>query len=97
MASNVFVDIETVDTFSKNIKNKASNMNNILDELISATMEMENFFETPTAKKMKESLITYLNNSKITCEELDEIGNNVDLSKRRYELAINSMVESTRG
>lgn len=97
MASNVYVDIETISKFSIDLKEEASNMNSILSDLISMTMDMEKFFDTPTAKIMKESLINYLNESINTCNLLDIIGENVNKSKLIYETAINNIYKSIRG
>ena len=97
MASNVYVDIETISKFSIDLKEEASNMNSILSDLISMTMDMEKFFDTPTAKIMKDSLINYLNDSITTCNLLDTIGENVSKSKSIYETAINNIDSSTRG
>ena len=97
MASNVYVDIETISKFSIDLKEEASNMNSILSDLISMTMDMEKFFDTPTAKIMRDSLINYLNDSITTCNLLDTIGENVSKSKSIYETAINNIDSSTRG
>ena len=97
MASNVYVNVETIDKFSTDLKGEAASLNSILSDLITMTMDMEKFFDTPTAKIMRDSLINYLNDSITTCNLLDTIGENVSKSKSIYETAINNIDSSTRG
>ena len=97
MATNVYANTTTIDQFSNDLKNEASSMNSILEELITLTQDMEQFYDTPTAKTMKESLLSYLNDSIETCKTLDSIGNTVSKAKDIYETTISNMSSSVRG
>ena len=97
MANNVKVKTNSLDELSNSFKNSSINLNNILDYLIDSTMNMEDFFETPTARIMKDSLITYLKDSKITCNNLDELGNTIIKSKEYYEEFIDKASDTVGG
>ena len=86
MKTNINLKTDSIDELSNELKKGSINLNNILDYLINLTIDMDNFFDTPTAKIMKESLIEYLKNSKESCNNLNELSNTVLKSKELYEL-----------
>lgn len=95
--NNIYANINELDSFSNNLRNKTLDMNNILDELITMTMDMDRFFDTPQGKIMKDSLIEYLKDSKTKCSSLDYICEGLDSSKRMYEAALANTRNSVRG
>lgn len=95
--SNVKVKISSVEAFSENLKTESVNMLNIVDDLMKMTSNMEDFFDTPTAKIMKDGLMNYLNQSKIPCTNLGKIANNIDKYKDIYETLIKKQDDSVRG
>ncbi len=86
MKTNINLKTDSINELSNELKKGSINLNNILDYLINLTIDMDNFFDTPTAKIMKESLIEYLKNSKESCNNLNELSNTVLKSKELYEL-----------
>lgn len=86
MKTNINLKTDSINELSNELKKGSINLNTILDYLINLTMDMDNFFDTPTAKIMKESLIEYLKNSKESCNNLNELSNTVLKSKELYEL-----------
>ena len=95
--NNIEANISELDKFSKDIRNKTLNMNNILDELITMTIDMDKFFDTPNGKIMRETLIDYLKESKTNCTSFDYICDGIDTSKRMYEAALAKTNSSLRG
>jgi hypothetical protein len=85
--SNILVNFSTLDNFSDTLKTEAENLNGILDELLLLTEDMEKFFNTPTAKEMKEFLLEFLKQQKLKCNDLDEVGEKVKTSNRIYRSA----------
>ena len=86
MKTNINLKTDSINELSNELKKGSINLNNILDYLINLTIDMDNFFDTPTAKIMKDSLIEYLKNSKESCNNLNELSNTVLKSKELYEL-----------
>ena len=85
--SNILVNFNTLDTFSDTLKTEAENLNVIIDELLLLTEDMEKFFNTPTAKEMKEFLMEFLKQQKLKCSQLDEVGEKVKTSNNIYKSA----------
>lgn len=97
VTNNIYANISEIDKFSNDIRNKTMSMNSILDDLITMTMDMDRFFDTPSGKIMKDSLIDYLKESKLKCSSLDYICEGLDSSKRMYEMALSNSKNSVRG
>lgn len=85
--SRISVNFSTLDTFSETLKTEADNLGVIIDELLLLTEDMEKFFDTPTAKEMKDFLMEFLKQQRIKCNQLDEIGDKVKTSNKIYQSA----------
>ena len=86
-STSLRINFSTLDTFSETLKTESENLNNILDELLLLTDDMEKFFNSPTAKEMKDFLMEFLKQQKLKCNQLDEIGDKVKTSNRIYQSA----------
>ena len=97
MASNVKVEISSIANFSEILKKESTSMLNIVDDLIKMTADMEDFFDTPAARMMKDGLMQYLNQSKTPCTNLGKIAENIDKYKDIYANVIKKQSDSVRG
>ncbi len=84
MDNKLLVDINSIDTFAKLLKEKSSVLNEIIVKLINASIDMEYYFDTPSGNLMRESLIEYLKKSKETCNVLMKDGINAEKISRIY-------------
>lgn len=91
------VNTKTIDTFSKKLLEESNILNNIIDDMILLTKDMEKFFDTNTSKLMKESLMDYLTKSKETCSSLGDFGLTVNKLNHLYINDIESIKKSING
>ena len=84
MEHNFAVNIATVKRLSEEMKVESENLKAIVNNLIRITNEMETFFDTPTAKVLKEGLIRYLNNAKRPCENLKDLSEKIKIFSENY-------------
>ena len=85
MKGEILVNIESVDDFSKEIKDKSNRVIEIMEELISLTQYMEKFYNSNIWNKLKEVIITCLKESKNKCEEFNELGYRVEGINQIYK------------
>jgi hypothetical protein len=86
MNNDIVVDSKTIEVFSKGVQSKSEELNTILDEMIVLSNDLDRFFNTPTGKVMKDSLMEYLINSKKTCESLKNYGVVLEKSTKLYDV-----------
>ena len=91
------VNTKTIDTFSKKLLEESNILNNIIDDMILLTKDMEKFFDTNTSKLLKESLMDYLTKSKETCSALGDFGLTVNKLNHLYINDIESIEKSING
>ncbi len=93
MNNIIVIDLESIDKFSKGIKEESGKMYELLDEMIEMSREMEKFYDTPVAQKMKEVLIDFLMKSKDKCKDFEEYGKKIERIHGRYSITLNQMNE----
>lgn len=74
MTNDIVVNTESIATFSKEVENKSNELKKLLDDMILISNDLDKFFDTPTGKIMKDSLMEYLMNSRKTCDSLNNFG-----------------------
>ena len=94
MEHNFIVNIDSVKKLSNEIGVESNNLNAILDSLINMSNEINTFFDTPTAKVFSETLLKFLNNAKIPCQNLDELSKKISLFGNSYTNLYNSTKRS---
>ena len=85
MNPNFIVNISSIDDFASKINNESLKLEEILDSLIYMTNDMNVFFDTPSANTLQEELLHYLKNSKIPCQNLNELSNKIVLFNKNYK------------
>ena len=90
MDYNFQVNIDSIKTFSNELKDGAVELEEILNYLESLANGMSDFFDTPAAQKMQEGLLEYLKKSKKPCRELKDLSNKIDLFNKNYINIYNS-------
>lgn len=81
---NFQVNIDSIDKFAKETRNTSLRLAEILDYLIRITNDMPDFFDTPSANIMQESLLRYLKNSKVECDKLGDLSHKIDFFNKNY-------------
>ncbi len=64
MIKKVKVNCDSIKKLATDVSNHGEKINLLLDDLIKETALMEQFFDTPTCKIMKEKMVAYINGSK---------------------------------
>ena len=95
--SKTLTNVSSLEEFSKSLKNESSSLNGMIDELLKLTEDMEKFFNTPTSRLFKESLISFLTNSKKKANNLDLIGDNVHEISLVYANTVNNNEKAVNG
>ena len=84
MSKELMVNINSVNNFSVDLKNKSNELLDIIDYLLTISKDMENFYNTPESKILNEGMIKFLNNAKIPCYKLGDLAYKVKLFGQNY-------------
>ena len=97
MAYNFHVNINSVDAFADDIKKSAIELEDILDYMFASSRDIDSFFDTPSANTMQDALLRYIQQSKKTCERLNDLSNKVALFNSNYRNMYDTTAQSVGG
>ena len=78
------INSETIDTFSKDLEDESKKLDEMLDYLILLSDDLEKKYNSPTGKVLKDSLISYLTESKKTCTSMGNLGTTIKQLNQLY-------------
>jgi hypothetical protein len=84
MSYKVVVNSETIETFSQNLEEESKILDEMIDDMLLLSSDLEKIYNTPTGKMMRESIREYLTNSKNTCKSLGDYGTTLKKLNRLY-------------
>ncbi len=91
MKSDIIVDSETIEAFSKKVEESSNELNILLDDMILLSDDLDKYFNTPTGKLMKETLVDYLLKSKKSCDSLKNFGVVLSKTSKLYDATNNQI------
>lgn len=97
MGQYLEVNTNSVEAFSKKIKESTDSIDVTLDKIIMLTREMDKFFNTPTGRNVKEVMLQFLDNIKKENVELLKYSELINDASVVYNNTINSISESIGG
>ena len=74
MGRNVNVDVISIDNYADIINDRTNTIDETLDVIKHLTESMKEFFDTPTANKVQEAMLEFINNIKIENKSLNAYG-----------------------
>ena len=97
MDYDIVANSSSIKEFGILLENKSDVLNSILDKLIDTSIELEKYYNTPTGKIMRESLIEFLNKSKNVCNELKNNGVKAEKISTIYSNTFESIRKDING
>lgn len=81
---NTVINSDTIDIFSKDLEDESKKLDAMLDYLILLSDDLEKKYNSPTGKILKDSLISYLKESKKTCTSMGNLATTIKQLNQLY-------------
>ena len=90
-------NVDSIDSFAKVIKESSDTIDMTLDKIIKLTDEMDKFFNTPTGKNVKETMLLFLDNMRKENSDLLTYSGLINNASVLYSNTMKSIFKSVGG